>query len=168
MLILYVKILRPIKYQKQAWAFYAVRDGLIALVRDGYLERESIIFLHFYPAVNNLIKYIHPLKFRELVRSLAEINKQTEGRAKQLVQAVEQSSPEVKKVVFDLFRSIDAALIDNSPFLKILFLLYEFKPLKEIEPKHVIPYRQDLQKALSETRNLEEMFDKGKLRPALV
>jgi len=158
-LLIHVSVGIPIKKEKEAWAFYAIRDRLIALVYKDKLKKDSLIFMHFYPQVNLIISNIDILKFSNFVQGLNRNNQATIEKYRILKKELDLCAPEVKEVIYDYFGTIVCVLLENSLLLKAVIFASDFMPHKPrvIKTKD-LPIKRELVKTWSDARTLEARF----------
>lgn len=105
---------------KARYAFYAIRDKLIQLVADGYLNEDSDIFQHFYSWSNTFAKDARSLNIPALVKTLSHTDPSS-PEIRELLEMVQQSDERVKVVIAEYSFTIADVLIRSSFLVYILF-----------------------------------------------
>jgi hypothetical protein len=127
-------ILRQDAAKAQRYNLYRVRDNLVYLVATGKLSESDLIFQTFYKAANYYSSSVDKITLSRLVNRIIEARAQgldpSENKKMEVIRAaLEHQDKEVVDVVRDFYESMMAILIQNSPFLKIVFGVHFIRSL---------------------------------------
>jgi hypothetical protein len=120
------------------YSFYGIRDELIQLVADGYLDENDKLFIIFYRWSNSLAKDARSLNFKLLVSALAE-KEPSDPEIKALFDKVETANDNVKLVISRFSCAIADTIMNSSLLVRLLvvfidvsqFIAISFKSKRE-------------------------------------
>lgn len=108
---------------------FAVRDKLVLMVAKGTLDRESVIFKHYYQQVNSVLSFAEVMDLEGIIRFLEKNKQRKEGiialdKQLQGVRQVLQGAPsEVKETIQLYYQVLAKCLLINSNFFAAAYRL---------------------------------------------
>jgi|GEM_PF-2060471 len=108
---------------------FAVRDNLVLLVAKGTLEKDSIIFQHYYKMTNDVLRLTEKMHFEGLFQALAE-NKQSETQIDAYKKTIEKvhkdlkhENDEVREVITSYYAALIEMTLINSNLFSVVYVI---------------------------------------------
>lgn len=111
---------------------FSVRDRLVLLVAQEKLDREGILFGHYYKMSNDVLRLTEKMHFEGLFQALMEGKlsqakiKEYNALMKQLNQLLKKADTEVRDVITDYYSVLREMTLVNSNLFSMVYVLSQY------------------------------------------
>ncbi len=125
----FIRALWKSEVESCRFAMFSVRDNLVLMVAKGKLNKESIIFEHYYKMSNDVLRLTEKMHFEGLFQALIE-SKQSEAQIEayqelieQVHEALKNEDDEIRQIVSAYYKALIEITLINSNLFSIVYVI---------------------------------------------